>query len=208
MITYAVLLGVAVLAYLVGEWTNPRTLGPVDTPGKLVIGLFHGVQPRTTGFNSIDMGEARPATLLIADVLMFIGGGSGSTAGGIKVTTFAVLASWWFRGYRATNMRLFTYPRPTVAAVNGHAFAGGLITAAVCDYRVAVDDGARFGLNATSPSGRSPRCRAAHLVHQRPRPTPAPALLATAQRLLGAVVRRSPRSAAGAPATTTLEAGA
>jgi enoyl-CoA hydratase len=59
----------------------------------------------------------------------------------------ATVASW-FRDYRATNMRLFTYPRPTVAAVNGHAFAGGLITAAVCDYRVAVaDDGARFGLN-------------------------------------------------------------
>jgi len=54
----------------------------------------------------------------------------------------------WFQEYRATNMRLFTYPRPTVAAVNGHAFAGGLITAAVCDYRVAVADGsARFGLN-------------------------------------------------------------
>ena len=58
----------------------------------------------------------------------------------------AAVASW-FRDYRATNMRLFTYPRPTVAAVNGHAFAGGLITAAVCDYRVAVDEGARFGLN-------------------------------------------------------------
>ena len=53
----------------------------------------------------------------------------------------------WFRDYRATNMRLFTYPRPTVAAVNGHAFAGGLITAAVCDHRVAVAGGARFGLN-------------------------------------------------------------
>lgn len=58
----------------------------------------------------------------------------------------AAVASW-FQDYRATNMRLFTYPRPTVAAVNGHAFAGGLITAAVCDYRVAVSDGARFGLN-------------------------------------------------------------
>ncbi len=53
----------------------------------------------------------------------------------------------WFAGYRATNMRLFTYPRPMVAAVNGHAFAGGLITAAVCDYRVCVQDGARVGLN-------------------------------------------------------------
>ena len=58
----------------------------------------------------------------------------------------AAVASW-FGDYRATNMRLFTYPRPTVAAVNGHAFAGGLITAAVCDHRVAVADGARFGLN-------------------------------------------------------------
>lgn len=58
----------------------------------------------------------------------------------------AAVASW-FRDYRATNMRLFTYPRPTVAAVNGHAYAGGLITAAVCDYRVAVADGARFGVN-------------------------------------------------------------
>ena len=52
----------------------------------------------------------------------------------------AAVASW-FADYRATNLRLFTYPRPTVAAVNGHAFAGGLITAAVCDYRVAVADG-------------------------------------------------------------------
>jgi len=50
----------------------------------------------------------------------------------------------WFADYRETNMRLFTYPRPMVAAVNGHAFAGGLITAAVCDYRVCVDDGARL----------------------------------------------------------------
>ena len=53
----------------------------------------------------------------------------------------------WFADYRATNMRLFTYPRPTVAAINGHAFAGGLITAAVCDHRIAVTGDATFGLN-------------------------------------------------------------
>ena len=53
----------------------------------------------------------------------------------------------WFARYRATNMRLFTYPRPTVAAINGHAFAGGLITALCCDYRLATEGGARFALN-------------------------------------------------------------
>ena len=58
----------------------------------------------------------------------------------------AAVASW-FADYRATNMRLFTYPRPTVAAINGHAFAGGLITAAVCDHRIAVTSDATFGLN-------------------------------------------------------------
>ncbi|MCD2193160.1 enoyl-CoA hydratase/isomerase family protein [Actinomycetospora endophytica] len=53
----------------------------------------------------------------------------------------------WFAGYRTTNMRLFTYPRPVIAAVNGHAFAGGLVTAAVCDRRVGVESDARFALN-------------------------------------------------------------
>jgi enoyl-CoA hydratase len=52
----------------------------------------------------------------------------------------------WFDEYRATNLRLFTFPRPKVAAINGHAYAGGLITALACDYRVAVDT-AQFSLN-------------------------------------------------------------
>jgi enoyl-CoA hydratase len=42
-----------------------------------------------------------------------------------------------YRNYRATNLRIFQYPRPTVAAINGHAIAGGLITALDCDFRVA-----------------------------------------------------------------------
>ena len=53
----------------------------------------------------------------------------------------------WYREYRGTNLRIFQYPRPTVAAVNGHAIAGGLITALVCDFRVAARNPARFGLN-------------------------------------------------------------
>jgi enoyl-CoA hydratase len=53
----------------------------------------------------------------------------------------------WFGVYRDTNMRLFTYPRPLVAAINGHTYAGGLVTAGVCDYRVCVDADAGLGLN-------------------------------------------------------------
>ncbi len=53
----------------------------------------------------------------------------------------------WYRNYRETNLRIFQYPRPTVAAVNGHAIAGGLITALDCDFRVAARKSAKFGLN-------------------------------------------------------------
>ena len=48
--------------------------------------------PRTAGFNTLNIGAMNEATLLIVSVLMFIGAGPASTSGGIKVTTFAVLA--------------------------------------------------------------------------------------------------------------------
>src|SRR5262245_61746772 len=53
----------------------------------------------------------------------------------------------WYRAYRETNLRIVQYPRPTVAAVKGHAMAGGLITALGCDFRVAARKPAKFGLN-------------------------------------------------------------
>lgn len=53
----------------------------------------------------------------------------------------------WYAAYRETNLRIFRYPRPTVAAINGHAIAGGLITALDCDFRVAARKSAKFGLN-------------------------------------------------------------
>ena len=76
---------------LVAEWSNPGTLGPLNVPGKLLAGFFQGVMPRTAGFNSVDTSQMNTGTWLGTSVLMFIGGGSAGTAGGIKVTTFLVL---------------------------------------------------------------------------------------------------------------------
>jgi potassium uptake TrkH family protein len=76
---------------LAAEWSNHETLGPLSVPGKLLAGFFQGAMPRTAGFNSIDIAQMNTGTWLGTDVLMFIGGGSAGTAGGIKVTTFFLL---------------------------------------------------------------------------------------------------------------------
>lgn len=86
------LLVIGTFAVTIAEWNNPETLGPLGVPGKLLAGFFHGVMPRTAGFNSLDVAQMESGTLLVTDILMFIGGGSAGTAGGIKVTTFALLA--------------------------------------------------------------------------------------------------------------------
>jgi Trk-type K+ transport system membrane component len=89
--TTAALLVLGTLFVTFSEWSNPGTLGPLDAPGRVLAGFFQAVMPRTAGFNSVDYGEMRDGTLLGTDVLMFIGGGSAGTAGGIKVTTFIIL---------------------------------------------------------------------------------------------------------------------
>ena len=73
------------------EWNNEDTLGKLSPGGRLLAGFFLSAMTRTAGFNSVDIGALDPATWLGMDVLMFIGGGPAGTAGGLKVTTFAVL---------------------------------------------------------------------------------------------------------------------
>jgi trk system potassium uptake protein len=78
-------------ATLLYEWTNQATLGPLGPGGKLLGAMFHSAMTRSGGFNALDIGQLHPETLAVSYVLMMIGGGSASTAGGIKVTTFLVL---------------------------------------------------------------------------------------------------------------------
>nr|WP_237739346.1 potassium transporter TrkG [Microbacterium yannicii] len=73
------------------EWNNPATLGSLDPWVRILAGFFQSVQTRTAGFNSVDIAGMHDETWLGMDILMFIGGGPAGTAGGIKVTTFAVL---------------------------------------------------------------------------------------------------------------------
>jgi Trk-type K+ transport system membrane component len=89
--TTAALLAFGVITLTAMEWSNEATLGAMDVPNRLLSGFFTGVMPRTAGFNVIDYSEANQDSLLVTDMLMFAGGGSGSVAGGIKVTTFALL---------------------------------------------------------------------------------------------------------------------
>jgi enoyl-CoA hydratase len=89
-----------------------------------------------------------------ADCAVVLTSAEASFSAGIDFeSAFSILASDdlagtadWIRRYQATNLRIWRYPRPTVAAINGHAYAGGVITALNCDYRVAAR-GSRFSLN-------------------------------------------------------------
>ena len=90
--TTLVLVAVAWFLVCLFEWTNAATLGPFGTAEKLVAGLFQGVTPRTAGFNTVDIGGLRETTLLLMSGLMFVGAAPASTGGGLKVTTFALLA--------------------------------------------------------------------------------------------------------------------
>ena len=88
----AVLVSLGMAAFLAFEWSNPATFGELAVHDKVAAGLFQSVQPRTAGFNAVDTGSLSEESILVTIALMFIGGGSASTAGGVKVTTFALLA--------------------------------------------------------------------------------------------------------------------
>lgn len=87
----AVLLIVSAGLLLWFEWDNPATLGNDTTAATIGNVFFQSINQRSGGFTSFDLAGATQQTWLSEDVLMFIGGGSGGTAGGIRVTTLAVL---------------------------------------------------------------------------------------------------------------------
>ena len=105
------ILGGAVLFCLL-EWNNPATLGAMPAPQKILNGFFQSVTVRTAGFDSIGQAGMTDAGKALSSVLMFIGGSSGSTAGGVKTVTMVVLLL--FLGTRARGKKTVTVFRRTI----------------------------------------------------------------------------------------------
>ena len=102
----AILIVVPALLFLMFEFTNIGNGGAFTDfsfKDKLVNAFFLSVSPRTAGFNAVDMAKLTSSGKLLTNVLMFIGGNSGSTAGGLKVTTFVVVAANLYSQMRGHN---------------------------------------------------------------------------------------------------------
>lgn len=120
------------------EWTG--VLAPMPVGVKLLNAFFASASPRTAGFNAFDYGQAHPITLMGTDVLMFLGGGSAGTAGGIKVTTACVLLAAMaaeFTGREKTTIGHRSLPHSVTRQALALSFAGVMVvTVGVAALRV------------------------------------------------------------------------
>ncbi len=91
LVMTAILVVVGAIVFAVFEWNNPKTLGAMSTPQKILNAFFQSVILRTAGFNTIAFDKTFGVTKLISVLLMFVGAAPGSTGGGIKMTTVVVL---------------------------------------------------------------------------------------------------------------------
>ena len=89
LIATAVLIVVPTLLFLLFEWNY--TLKDLSFGEKLLASFFQAVSPRTAGFYTVDQAQMSESAYVLTIVLMFIGGNSGSTAGGIKTTTLVII---------------------------------------------------------------------------------------------------------------------
>lgn len=138
--TSAALLVGMTLAYLVLE--NGASFSKLGIFERLNAAWFHSVVARSAGFNVVDVGQMRPATLLLTCFAMFVGGGSGSIAGGIKVTTLAVLFAALRGELRAQPPRLFdrTVPDAVVRRAMGVGLIAALFVMAIVFVLLLIDE--------------------------------------------------------------------
>ena len=145
VITLILIIAGMILFYII-EWDNLGTLEPLNTKERIVASFFQSVVTRTAGFNSIDMSKMKDTTTFIMIILMFIGGSPGSTAGGIKTTTFGAILLTTFtviRGgrdvvaYKRRIPQEIIYRALTIASI-------GIFLVTVISMILTISEGANF----------------------------------------------------------------
>lgn len=107
LVTTLILLVLPTFMFLGFEWNEAYADTGYNFWHKLLLSFFNAVTPRTAGFSTTDPTKMSDSGYLLTIILMFIGGSSGSTAGGLKVGTFAVIIMGMvgvFRGQRDINI--------------------------------------------------------------------------------------------------------
>lgn len=90
LLSTGLLIGFGLFFFALLEWQG--VLAELSWPGKILASYFQAVTPRTAGYNTVEINQLRAATQFFLILLMFIGASPGSTGGGIKTTTFSLLA--------------------------------------------------------------------------------------------------------------------
>jgi trk system potassium uptake protein TrkH len=130
LIGTAGLLSIGAGSFLLLEQEN--VLRGMPAGRQMLVALFHSTTARTAGFNTIDVAALTNATLFITVILMIIGAGPCSTAGGLKVSTMMVLAAnsiSRFRGYDHLAIFRRNIPGPLIDRALATAFLFGLVAA-------------------------------------------------------------------------------
>lgn len=143
LVTYGGLAVGGSLAFGLFEWRNEATLGTLPVADRILASLQAGVNSRSSGLTTVDVGEMSEATWFVQDALMFVGGGSASTAGGIKVTTFAVLVLAIIaeaRGDRDVEAFGRRVPTSTIRLAVAVAFLGATLVGVATLLLLAVTD--------------------------------------------------------------------
>jgi len=124
----AILIITGTFVFAVAEWNNPQTIGTASAGQKILRSMFMSVTCRTAGFATIPIGELEDASKAMSMILMFIGGSSGSTAGGIKTVTIGIVLISVFQIARG-NKDINIHKRRIEPQIISRAFALTVIAA-------------------------------------------------------------------------------
>jgi trk system potassium uptake protein TrkH len=149
LVTTGVLLGAGWLLFAIFEW--PDTLAQLSTVDKIWNAWFMSVTPRTAGFNNVDYALVGNDSSTLTMILMFIGGSPGSTAGGIKTTTIAVLFALGMsrmRGHRYVGLKDRAIPVGTIERTVG-VFLLAILVSIAGFFVIGAIEGSGLGARAS-----------------------------------------------------------